>query len=64
MIERNNVYYQKITDASITLGISKYTLRKWIKEDKIPYIKAGQRYLVDVEGTLLACRNEARFKYD
>lgn len=64
MIERNNVYYQKITDASKTLGISTYTLRKWIKEDKIPYIKAGQRYLVDVEGTLSACRNEARFKYD
>ena len=64
MIERNNVYYQKITDASKTLGISTYTLRKWIKEDKIPYIKAGQRYLIDIEGTLLACRSEARFKYD
>lgn len=49
--------YMSIKDTSNALGISTYALRQWIKGNKIPYIKVGQKYLVDVENTLLILRN-------
>lgn len=56
-IERNGISYQKIDDASITLGISKTTLRKWVVGNKIPHIKMGQKYMIDINGTLEVLRN-------
>lgn len=54
-------HYQKINDAAKTLGISKTTLRKWVVDNKIPYVKAGQYYLIDIEGTLSICRSKEEF---
>ncbi len=56
-VERNGVIYQKINDASITLGISNTTLRKWVVGNKIPYIKMGQKYMIDIDGARKILQN-------
>lgn len=56
-IERNGISYQNINDASDILGISKYRLRKWIIDNKIPYIKVCQKYMIDTNSTLEMLRN-------
>lgn len=38
-----------IKKAASLLGISEYTLRQGIKQGLYPYIKAGKKYLIDID---------------
>lgn len=49
--------YMSIPDTAKKFGISEHTLRKWCKEDKIPYIIIGIKYMIDVPQTLELLRN-------
>lgn len=54
---KNTPVYLSLRDASDTLGISYRTLYNWCKEDKIPYIKLGVKYMVDIPKTLELLRS-------
>lgn len=49
--------YLSLNDASAKLGISYRTLYNWCKDDKIPYIKLGVKYMVDIPKTLELLRS-------
>lgn len=42
-------WFMTIREAARVSGISAYTLRRWKKEGKLPYIMRGNRVLVDME---------------
>lgn len=44
--------YMSIVDTSKKLGISQKTLRIWCQQDKIPFIRLGAKYMIDVPRTL------------
>lgn len=49
--------------AAARCGVSRYTLRAWLRQRRIPYHKLGRRVVLDagdVEAFLLANRVEAR----
>lgn len=57
-INKGTPVYMSINDTVKTLGIAERTLRKWIWEDKIPYINInGNKYMIDVPQTLEMLRN-------
>ena len=52
-----------IPTAAERIGVSKYTLRTWLRQRRLPYIRAGRRVLLvpeDVERFLQVHRVEAR----
>ena len=54
-----------IPTAAERIGVSKYTLRNWLRQRRLPYIRAGRRILLvpeDVERFLQVHRVEAREK--
>jgi excisionase family DNA binding protein len=60
-MERNGVCFLTIDKTAEMLGFSTYTIRQWVKQDKIPYVTVGNKYMIDVEKTLEALRS-GRFK--
>jgi len=49
--------------AAPILGVSPFTLRKWIRERRLPFHQVGRRIVLDrgdLEAFLRACRVEAR----
>lgn len=61
-MERNGVYYLSIEDSAKTLGFSAWAIRQWCKNKKIPFIRVGQKYMIDIQGTLETLREESDFK--
>lgn len=49
--------YLSIPQTSKKLGISIKTLRDWCKENKIPHIRIGQKFMIDVPKTLEKLRS-------
>jgi excisionase family DNA binding protein len=52
-----------VEDAAPLLGVSPYTLRKWVRQRRLPFHQVGRRIVLDrtdVERFLRACRVEAR----
>ena len=49
--------YLSLNDTSKKLGISYRTLYDWCVEDKIPHIRIGVKYMVDVPETLKLLRS-------
>jgi excisionase family DNA binding protein len=52
-----------IDGGAAVLGVSRFTLRKWLRERRLPYHKVGRRIVLDradLERFLRACRVEAR----
>lgn len=56
MLKKDCVYLS-INDTSKQLGISAHTLREWIKANKIPFIRVGAKYMIDVPQTLELLRS-------
>lgn len=54
--------YVKIGDVAAEFSVSVSTIRKWIREDKIPrdtYIKAGRTYRFNIDAVTKALRGAA-----
>jgi len=52
-----------IAEAAIKLGISKFTLRAWIRERRVPFFRCGRRIVFaqkDLDLFLERCRVKAR----
>jgi excisionase family DNA binding protein len=52
-----------IAQAAARIGVSRHTLRSWLRLRRLPYIRAGRRILLapeDVESFLQSHRVEAR----
>jgi excisionase family DNA binding protein len=52
-----------IASAASILGVSAFTLRRWIRERRVPYHRLGRRIVLDqrdLEAFLQRCRIEAR----
>lgn len=52
-----------VKGAAPILGVSAFTLRKWVRERRIPFHQVGRRIVLDrddLEAFLRACRVEAR----
>jgi excisionase family DNA binding protein len=52
-----------IASAAPVLGVSVFTLRRWIRERRLPYHRVGRRIVLDrrdLEAFLRRCRIEAR----
>jgi excisionase family DNA binding protein len=52
-----------IAEGAMRLGISKFTLRSWIRQGVIPHVRLGRRVLlapIDIEKFIAANRIEAR----
>jgi len=52
-----------ITEAASKLGISKFTLRAWIRERRLPFFRCGRRIVFaqkDLDQFLTRCRVNAR----
>ncbi len=48
--------YLSIPKASVRLGICEKTLRDWCKQDKIPHIMCGNKFMVDIPMTIQKLR--------
>ena len=48
--------YFSIPDASKRLGICERTLRDWCKQNKIPHIMCGRKFMIDIPMTLAKLR--------
>lgn len=52
-----------VHEAAARLGVSRFTLRAWLRQRRIPYFRLGRRVVLsdaDVERFLAAHRVEAR----
>ncbi len=52
-----------IDEAAPVLGVSRFTLRKWLRERRVPYHRCGRRIVLDrgdLEAFLRANRVEAQ----
>jgi len=52
-----------VTRAAPILGVSPFTVRRWIRERRLPYHRVGRRIVLDerdLEAFLRRCRVEAR----
>lgn len=49
--------FMSIDNTANAIGIAKTTLRQWVWDNKIPYIKVGCKYMIDVPKTLKMLRN-------
>jgi excisionase family DNA binding protein len=52
-----------IDGGAALLGVSRFTLRKWLRERRLPFHKVGRRIVLsrdDVERFLRSCRVESR----
>ena len=47
-IENKALFFQTINNASATLGVGQSNLRKGIKAGKIPHIRIGNRYYINI----------------
>lgn len=52
MMRKSDQPYQPIFLASETTGISQYYLRKGIKNGTIPFVRTGNKYLINVPALL------------
>ncbi len=41
--------YEKIKELDPATDVTLYAIRKIVKENKIPYIRSGKKYLINVE---------------
>jgi excisionase family DNA binding protein len=52
-----------VSEAAEQLGVSRFTVRSWLRQRRLAYLKVGRRIVVDradVEAFLRGCRVEAR----
>lgn len=56
----NKVHFQSIRDACTTTGLSMYYLRQGIRTGTIPYVRAGEKYMVNVTLLLRKLDEESR----
>jgi len=40
-------YYMTLTEAAHAIGVSNYTIARWIQQGKLPYVWVGGRRRVD-----------------
>jgi len=36
-----------VVDVALQIGISRYTVRAWLRQGRLPYIRLGRRILLD-----------------
>lgn len=52
-----------VVEAAVRIGVSPFTMRTWLRQRRIPFIRAGRRILLspeDIERFLAANRVEAK----
>jgi len=52
-----------LIDAARELGISRFTLRAWVRERRLPFFRCGRRIVfaqADLDAFLAQCRVEVR----
>lgn len=52
MIRTIKAAYEEIKAVDPKTDITVYAIRKLVKENKIPYIRSGKKYLISVENLL------------